>query len=380
MARLNAKNERIKHSYFAYLEEAKRLSPVSVDQVAAALTAFEKSTGGKDFAAFRLEQARKFKRDLADATNTETGKPLAKSTIISRLMAAKAFFFWLADQTGYRSKIKFSDCDYFNPSANDARIATAKRPQKGPALEQVLHVIEAAPTATVIDRRDRALIAFTALTGMRDAAIASLPLGMVDLDTDSVFQDARRVKTKNAKTMTTYFFPVGGSCRAILADWIAELSGMHGFGPHDPLFPATAMGLDENGQFTPNGIKPEFWTGATAIRRIFKERFNATGLPYANPHSLRNTLTRLGELRCTTPEQFKAWSQNLGHEHVLTTFTSYGQVDHDRQGQLIKGIASTRNLVSSGEPDAVTVAQVVNWLNTQARPMTSARLSVKDNL
>jgi len=32
-----------------------------------------------------------------------------------------------------------------------------------------------------------------------------------------------------------------------------------------------------------------------------------------------------GEL-CLGPEEFKAWSQNLGHDNVLTTFTSYGKI------------------------------------------------------
>src|SRR5512147_2134420 len=31
------------------------------------------------------------------------------------------------------------------------------------------------------------------------------------------------------------------------------------------------------------------------------------------PHSLRSTLAQFGEQRCQTPEEFKAWSQNLGH-------------------------------------------------------------------
>lgn len=37
-----------------------------------------------------------------------------------------------------------------------------------------------------------------------------------------------------------------------------------------------------------------------------------------------------------TPEEIKAWSQNLGHEGVLTTFTSYGKVPVHRQGELIR--------------------------------------------
>ena len=78
-------------------------------------------------------------------------------------------------------------------------------------------------------------------------------------------------------------------------------------------------------------------------------------LPYFNPHSLRNTLVQLGEVRCQTPEQFKAWSQNLGHEGVLTTFFSYGSVSKARQGQLIRGLAHP----AEPKPEAREIAQAV---------------------
>jgi hypothetical protein len=42
---------------------------------------------------------------------------------------------------------------------------------------------------------------------------------------------------------------------------------------------------------------------------------------------------------CRTSEQIKAWSQNLGHENVATTLTSYGAIDPHRQGEVIGGIS-----------------------------------------
>jgi len=49
---------------------------------------------------------------------------------------------------------------------------------------------------TDIERRNRALIAFTILTGARDSAIASIKLKHIDLIHRGVKQDAREVKTK----------------------------------------------------------------------------------------------------------------------------------------------------------------------------------------
>ena len=44
-----------------------------------------------------------------------------------------------------------------------------------------------------------------------------------------------------------------------------------------------------------------------------------------------------------TPEEFKAWSQNLGHEQVLTTFSSYGQVGADRHKRDLQTVAGEKN-------------------------------------
>src|ERR1017187_7521573 len=64
----------------------------------------------------------------------------------------------------------------------------------------------------------------------------------------------------------------------------------------------------------------------------------ARPLPYFNRHSFRKTLVALGERCCQTPEEFKAWSQNLGHEDVLTTFYSYGAVRSSRQAEIIRDL------------------------------------------
>jgi dUTPase len=75
-------------------------------------------------------------------------------------------------------------------------------------------------------------------------------------------------------------------------------------------------------------------------------------LPYFHPHSLRKTLTRLGQQLCKSAEAMKAWSQNLGHEHVMTTLMSYGKVETDRQGEIIRGLAERPTGTVSSE-DAI---------------------------
>lgn len=352
----NPVNERIKRKYFSFLKEAKRHSEPTVDAAAKALSRFEAYTRYRDFKAFHYNQAIAFKNALAGQKGQQSGEKLSKAILHATLTQLKRFFQWLALQPGYKSRVQYVDAEYFNLSEKDARIATAKRQQGFPTVEQIKHVISIMPVNTEIERRNRALVAFTLLTGARDSAIASLKLKHVDLIAGCVNQDAREVKTKFSKTFNTFFFPVGEELRTIVLEWVRYLRDEKLWGNDDPLFPATRIGLGDNRQFQVIGLGRGHWGNATPIRTIFREVFERAGLPYFNPHSFRNTLAQLGEEVCKTPEQFKAWSQNLGHEKVLTTFLSYGEVACQRQGEIIRNLSRSQGPISS---DADRIAEAV---------------------
>jgi integrase len=338
----NPTNERIKRFYFAYLKEAKRNGEQSVDAAAKALNRFEVYTRFRDFKVFHREQAIAFKKHLADQRNGRTKDPLSKATLHSTLAALKTFFLWLAGQPGYKSRLTYSDADYFNISSKEMAVAKAVREQRVPTIEQIKHVLAAVPTGTDVERRNRAVIAFTLLTGARDSAIASLRLKHVDLDAGRVIQDAREVRTKFSKTFDTYFFPLGDDVRALVGEWVGYLRTEMLWGLDDPLFPATKVELGSAGHFEVSGLARRQWRNAASIRTIFRAAFVAAGLPYFNPHSFRKTLAQLGQDRCNTPEAFKAGSQNLGHDSVLTTFASYAQVPSQRQAEIIRKLARPR--------------------------------------
>src|SRR6266496_4229718 len=347
MTKHNANNERIKRRYFAYLKEARRYSEATVDATAKALDRFETYTKCRDFRAFHFEQAIAFKRYLAEQKAVRSKNGLSKATLNSTLMQLKRFFQWLSEKPGYKSRFRYSDAEYFNLSEKDTRIATARREQNGPTLEQVQHVLASMPAGTDIERRNRAVIAFTILTGARDGAIASMKLKHIDLNANCIHQDAREVKTKFSKSFTTFFFPVGDKVRTIVADWVAHLRNERLWGTDDPLFPATEIAIGASRQFEVVGLRRERWNSASPIREVFREAFVNAGLQYFNPHSLRNTLVRLGQEVCKSPEEFKAWSQNLGHEKILTTFLSYGEVASQRQGQILRELAEPQQVVPS---------------------------------
>jgi integrase len=356
MTKHNASNERIKHRYFGFLKEAKRQSEPTVDGAAKALDRFEEYTGWRDFKTFHFQQAIGFKRKLVEQKSQKSGKELSKATLHATLTQLKRFFEWLALQPGYKSRLQYSHAEYFNLSDKDMRIATARREQRVPTLEQINYAIDSLPATTEIELRNRAIIAFTILTGARDSAIASMRLKHVDLIANSVNQDAREVKTKRSKTFTTIFFPVGDEIRRIVAEWVVYLRENKLWGNDDPLFPATDVGLNANRLFQVSGLRRAHWTTATPIRGIFRDAFANAGLPYFNPHSFRNTLAQLGQRLCKSPEALKVWSQNLGHENVLTTLLSYGEVPFQRQEEIMRDLATPKQAVQS---DVNEIAEAV---------------------
>jgi integrase len=347
MKKHSPENERIKRQYFRYLKEAKRHSEPTVDAAAKALNRFERYTGFRDFKAFHTEQAVAFKRHLAEQKAEQSGEKLSKATLYATLTQLKRFFQWLSLQPGFKSRFQYSDAEYFNLSDKDTRVAVARRGQKAPTPEQIRHVVNTMPISTEVELRNRALIAFILLTGARDSAVASMKLKHIDLVGDCVHQDARDVKTKFSKTFSTYFFPVGEDIRRIVVEWVRFLREEKLWGNDDPLFPSTRIALGTDRQFGVAGLDRAHWSSASPIRTIFREAFEHAGVSYFNPHSFRNTLVRLGQDVCSSPEEFKAWSQNLGHEQVLTTFLSYGEVARDRQAEIIRLLSTPRQTQQS---------------------------------
>jgi integrase len=350
LTRYNPNNERIKKAYFRYLKEAGRRADSTIDGVRKAISRFETYTGLKDFRTFNKEQAIAFKKHLASGRSVRSREPMAKSTLLATTNALKDFLRWLSYQPGYKARIKFTDIEYLNLSANETRAAKAPKFKTYPTFEQIRAVLVAMPSKSDVDRRNRGLLAFTALTGVRVGALASLRLKHVDIDRELVIQDPREVRTKRSKRIDTYFCPVGDDFKEIVLEWIRYLRREKLFGDDDPLFPRTLVTVGVDGQFVSDGLEPRFWQNTEPIRKVFREAFARCGLKGFHPHSLRDTLVKFGERHSPSIEHFKAWSQNLGHEHIGTTLTSYGIIDPHQQGELVRAV------IAEKETDAETRA------------------------
>lgn len=336
MQRQNPENERIKRKFFVHLEGPKGRDPKTIQKHADAISWFEKSTGHMSFKKFHIDQAVKFRKQLQASTNKRTGKPLSASTMDGQVRMLKAFFLWLSEQQGYKSRINHIDIDYFNLSRAERRIVHTTKRKQIATIAQCKRAFDLMPSATVIERRNKALFACFMLTGIRDGAMTTLPLSCVDLDEGLIYQDARLVKTKAAKTITSYFLTIDPIYEACFVEWVTYLQNDLLFGHDDPVFPRPNMTLGENG-FQVDGLSRDFYANAAKAREVVKSAFTNANLPPYAPHSLRATLTKWADKHFQTREGFKAFSQNIGHDSVVTTIGSYCPVDEERQGELIRG-------------------------------------------
>ena len=341
MVKVIPENERIKYRYLDYLKQAMGRDEKTLDKVAAALSEFEAAIGWKNFKRFHREWGERFKKHLDRARNARTGNPLSVSTIDATLAYVRAFIHWLAGQSGYKSKISYDDAAYFNNTRKSARAAHAQRMIPYPSMEQCLHAFQAMPEGDKYQMRDKALFAFLMLTGARISAVATLRLKHINLFDGHVFQDGREVATKNAKTIDTWFLPVEPLYRDCFVRWVAFLREVELFGDSDPIFPKTDIGI-RDGKFARFGLARAFYAGGGKLNGIIREAFAAVQMPEYTPHSFRKTLATYGSRICQTPEQFKAWSMNFGHENEATTIASYIPVSRERQGELLRAMAASR--------------------------------------
>ena len=256
MTKFNPKSERVKRSYVRFLKEADGKAEATIRGIEKSLLRYETCTGFADFGSFNADRAARLKKDICTIGRAGSEEPLSLSTIHSTLNDVKRFFKWLACQAGYKSKIRLTDIEFLNLADHDVRAAKAPRPRDYPTIEQVRHVIYAMPVISEIEMRDRALIACTLLTGMRDGALATVRTRDFDLDRKLVVQDPRHVRTKFRKRIDTFFLPLGDDLNHIVGDWVTYLRKVRLFGPNDPVFPRTAVGHDEGQSFVARGSSP----------------------------------------------------------------------------------------------------------------------------
>jgi len=337
MSKIRYQNEKMKRKYFDWAKGALGFSDKTLKVKESALWKFDEFTKYQDYRRFNADSAKAFKKWLDTKKNPTTGKELSKSSQYHVLRHINDFFRWLSMQSGYKTMIKLDDVAYLRLSKADTRIATASKMPKYPTLSYI-KTLCSFDVQSEIDQRDRALIAFTALSGMRDLAIVTLPMGCFDVERLQIEQDpSKGVKTKFSKTIPTTIFRFDDDLISYIVEWYYHLRDVKMFDNTKPLFPSTNIEQISKVQhtFVAKGVSSEFWANTSPMRKIFKARMEGQNLEYYSPHKFRHFAISEANKYAVGAEQMKAISQNVGHERLTTTFYGYGAIDNYRVANII---------------------------------------------
>jgi len=349
MRKKNVRNERVKREYFIKLKEANGLTLATIMQVERAIRMYEEFSDYEDFDRFKNVKALEFKKWLK-ARHIGRGC-ICLSMYCYQLKSLKKYFTWLAGQPGYRRKLRQDWADFFNPSNKEDRIASQPAVSQYPDWAHVRKLINSIKGQTEIDRRDRALISFMILSGMRVQSILSLPVKCFDVHTLTVYQSPRDdVKTKFSKTIWTILMVFNKNLVKHLKAWVEYLKSV-GYGDDDPLFPGNKLEHCANGiSFIPaTKVSNNNWENAESFRDVLRKRSEAGGLPYFPPHGYRHLAVFLALKAAKNGEQLKAISQNFGHEFVATTLQVYGNLDVNRLRKVIAKVDFIKALEEDDE-------------------------------
>ena len=326
MTKNTLENEKRKREFFEYLRGAEGFAESSVHTFAEAVAQWQTFSDNEDFGSFNKTRALAFRDWLKERpSHTETGQ-ISLTTQYNYLRRVKRFFKWLSEQPNYRNRILKNDVEFLKLSKKEARVATAGTTRQMPTFEEVKEIIENIVVRNEIDKRDRAIISFALITGIRISAIVSLKMKSFDREKKLIDQNpGDGVKTKNSKHILTTFFPIGWDApEKYFLEWYDYLKSK-GFRADDPIFPATMSGFTgEKNEYSKEFVGNTFWSETDGSRKIFRKRCESADLPYFNPHSFRHLIVNIMSKAKLTEEEKRAISLNLGHANVGTTFGAYG--------------------------------------------------------
>ena len=278
----------------------------------------------------------------------------------------------MSQQPGYKSKFTFADTEYLHMTKKDRRVAGQSALRQFPSLEHILKLTGSIQITSEIDQRDRALIALTTMTGIRDTALATLPFNSFNDHDLTISQNPRNgVETKFSKNITTAILNFDNNLIEYFLAWVQTLKAKN-WNAAAPLFPRSKLEQGEESILfaISTTVIPEFWSGADCVRAIFKKRAKTAGMPYYPPHCFKHFAIAHALLYCKSGEEIKALSQNFGHEHVATTFASYGtQPDN-------KFLNTLRKIDFSGTPQKSTddkINELTNIMETIAKTVLTSK-------
>lgn len=320
----------MKKKYIEFLTSAKQLSQTTAESKLKSIYKYDDYTKQSDYKTLNTDTARAFQKYLQKLTFRN--QTISGQTVYQTLKDVQEFFVWLSEKPGYKSKISYEKIQHLNPSFSTIQMANNRPPRAYPTnLTYIKKLILSIKGTEEIDLRDKAIIAMLIMTGMRVEALATLPVGCVDMDRWLIDQNPDKgVKTKFSKRIYTVIIKIDSIFVEAVEEWFQFLKKKNVPSTH-PLFPK-ADHIHEQGTFIfiNNKLSDRCMRGSQ-ISRILQERCKQASEKYYSAHTLRHLHERTVEKAAGRTEQIKALSQNMGHNNLYTTLDCYGYInDTDR--------------------------------------------------
>ncbi|MDH5506236.1 MAG: site-specific integrase [Anaerolineae bacterium] len=278
---------------------------------------------------------------LQTARNDNAGKNLSLESVKRACAEARNFYIWAKQQKGKIYKeISIEWIETIRPSREMGMQSKIKE-REFFSLDEVIKICGVADNS-LIGKRDRAAVAMGFISGMRVSALVTLPAHCVDLEKMAVYQlPEEGVETKNNKAQITYLLPVKELANIVI-EWTKFVRKE--LGEKTLWYP----NLNSDGE---GWSKLEKVGGVESRRqslsRGLKKFCKRAGIKYRSPHKLRHGHGIYGVKRVSTLEEYKAFSQNMGHDTLEVTDRIYGRLG----GEDVRGIISRLERKSS-EPES----------------------------
>lgn len=309
-------NEEMIRKYILCLINSKGLSKYTQRIFLRSIRKFNKVIEDKQYSKLTVNKIIEAKTVLAT--------DLKERTFIMYMKQLQNFYEWLSKQKGFKD---LSDkVEYFNLSKKDKKLEYCSKQEfkEYPTLDYVKELVNSIPNETDTDKRNRALISFLCLTGVRVDALVSLSMQCIDIDRLIVKQYPRfNTRTKFGKTIISKIFHFDNELVDIFVEWYNYLKD-NGFKKSDPLFPKLKITKDTNNlSFKQSKLSKEFMS-ATSFRKILSNLCKKQNITYYSPHRYRDLAINLIMSKIPYGEEIKIISQNFGHSDIATTIDYYG--------------------------------------------------------
>ena len=324
-SRLNPVNEEIKQNYRFYLKHQRdfKLNNDSIKDKMSKIDKYDEFFNYADFMSFDTNKGVKYYDYLIERFEQNQ---IEMTTVLSYLMTIKEFLYWYFINHKCKARKKLLESLVtLEPKDEHRRLAQRLEYVEYPTHEEFEQIISF-PEETILDKRDKAILTFLYLSGARVGAVATATIKSFDEKRRIFFQDPLEgIKTKRSKHIISILLKFDKKYYECIRSWINFLKVECGFRGIDPLFPVVK-----------DVVKKNFMNGEGDYRKMIAKRCRDVSLPEYHPHAFRHAHIYKALSYVRNGWQFRALSQNVGHESMMTILEKYAKMRPDEYMRILR--------------------------------------------